>query len=342
MISRRNRYLLLGFFSVAVFLLLWFSIDYSQVKFISSSVLVEYLVLACIFSVISIILRAIGWYLVLSINNPEAFAFKEVITIFTGSLGAKYVVPGGSFTIQPIVSYYVSNSRELDSETVLARLSVADAFLLAPFFICSLFSALYLVQSELKLIHYVGIVALLVLTVMVVYYRQTLVSTLNRVLPESATFERINSLPYISVPNVKLSDIQRYLRYVTTHASSLVTQRYRLLGILLSLGIVTAVSYSLVFWASAASLGVSISIGTALLLGWGSQVGRAVPLPGGIGGVEVVGTTLILLTTSLSLGTAVLIIVLYRILTFWGIVGIGWLIVTSKELLSYREKPKLS
>lgn len=341
MISRRNRYLLLGFFSVAVFLLLWVSIDYSQVKFISSSVLVEYFILACVFSGISIVLRAVGWYLVLSISESETFSFKEVITIFTGSLGAKYVVPGGSFTIQPIVSYYVSNSRELDSETVLARLSVADSFLLAPFFAFSICSAFYLLQSELVLLHYLGIFTLVLLASVSLYYRQQLLAVLNRVLPESATFDRINSLPYISVPHMKLSDIQRYLRYVTTHASSLVTKRYRLLVFLLLLGVVVAVSYSLVFWASAVSLGASISIGTALLLGWGSQIGRAVPLPGGIGGVEVVGTTLILLTTTIPFGTAVLIVVLYRILTFWGVVGIGWLIVTSKELLSYKT-PKSS
>jgi len=343
MISKRNRYLLLGFFSLAVFLLLWVSLDYSQLQFISSTVVPQFLILAVFLSVLSIMFRAIGWYVVLSIENDTSFSFREILVVFTGSLGAKYVVPGGSFTVQPIVSYYIGDSKDVDSETILARLSIADALLLAPFFTVSFLSAIYLLQSELSYVHYVLTVCLVLIIGTSIYYRESLLSFLQKILPESISFERLNVyLPFFSVPKINISRIQRYLRYVTTHASSVITGNYTLLFGLLILGGMTAITYSLVFWTSALALGSSITIGTALLIGWGSQVGRAVPLPGGIGGVEVAGTTLILLSTEIPFGKAVLIIVLYRILTFWGVVGIGWLIVTSRELLATENKTKFS
>jgi uncharacterized membrane protein YbhN (UPF0104 family) len=232
----------------------------------------------------------------------------------------------------------MSTDQEETPETILARISLADILLLSPFFFATGVSGIYIFQSELSLIHYVGLSVLGLLFIVLYRKRSYIHRQGNHLLPSSVMFKRLNQIPFVTLPEIRLSRIRTYLRYVVENAGKVIQNHPSRLVITFVLGLLTAVCYSLVFWASAEALGASLPITTALLIGWGSQIGRGVPLPGGIGGVEVVGVTIILSLTSLSAGLAISTIVLYRILTFWSIVSIGWLIVTSKELLAEKSK----
>src|SRR5690606_38233712 len=79
------------------------------------------------------------------------------------------------------------------------------------------------------------------------------------------------------------------------------------------------------FWASLAAFGQDVAlIDHALIYLIGNAVGAMVPTPGGLGGVE--GALFLGLTSTAGVGGAVAtsVVVLFRALTYWGRIPIGW------------------
>jgi uncharacterized membrane protein YbhN (UPF0104 family) len=80
------------------------------------------------------------------------------------------------------------------------------------------------------------------------------------------------------------------------------------------------------FWAAlnAFGLGHLSLVNVALVFLAGNSAGSAVPTPGGLGGVEL-ALTLGLTTTGVGSAVATSAVLLYRVLTYWGRVPLGWI-----------------
>ncbi len=85
-----------------------------------------------------------------------------------------------------------------------------------------------------------------------------------------------------------------------------------------------------------------ISILLPLFLIPASGVARVIPLPGGLGGVEVVLGGMIIGLTGLDAGTAGGVVLLYRLLSYWGILVLGGLysmyFLDIGQLVQFRRK----
>lgn len=85
-------------------------------------------------------------------------------------------------------------------------------------------------------------------------------------------------------------------------------------------------SYLGAFWASLAAFGQSLSlIDLALIYLVANAAGAVVPSPGGLGTVELALTAALTGVGNVSPGVAASVVFLFRALTFWGRIPIGWL-----------------
>ncbi|MFH5800920.1 lysylphosphatidylglycerol synthase transmembrane domain-containing protein [Haladaptatus sp. CMAA 1911] len=106
---------------------------------------------------------------------------------------------------------------------------------------------------------------------------------------------------------------------------SLVLENRRQIGLALGWSIIGWICFCLPLYASFLALDRHVSILLPLFLIPASGVARVIPLPGGLGGVEVVLIGMIIALTGLDAGTTGGIVLLYRLLSYWGILVLGGL-----------------
>jgi len=103
------------------------------------------------------------------------------------------------------------------------------------------------------------------------------------------------------------------------------------LGMAMGGNVILTVGYGLSLWACVQALGVDIPLGTALLVYLsGNAVGSIVPTPGGLGAVEaamVAGLT----AAGVAGAVAVPAVLLFRVITFWAPIPLGWLALSSLQ-----------
>lgn len=132
----------------------------------------------------------------------------------------------------------------------------------------------------------------------------------------------------VSIPGVRkwlFNKIGPTLRNVWPRLIWVVTQPVRLVAGITGNLLVTG-GYLLAFGLTAQAFGVNLSPTTvALIYLTGNTVGAAVPTPGGIGAVEGALSTG-LRATGIATAAALSIAVVFRVLTFWVRVPVGWLI----------------
>lgn len=89
--------------------------------------------------------------------------------------------------------------------------------------------------------------------------------------------------------------------------------------------LVVTLSYLGAFWASLQAFGQSLSlIDLALIYLVANAAGAVVPSPGGLGTVELALTAALTSVGGISAGVAASVVFLFRALTFWGRIPLGW------------------
>jgi glycosyltransferase 2 family protein len=123
---------------------------------------------------------------------------------------------------------------------------------------------------------------------------------------------------------------------------SLILENRRQIGLAFGWSVVGWICFCLPLYASFLALDRHISILLPLFLIPASGVARVIPLPGGLGGVEVVLGGMIIALTGLDAGTAGGVVLLYRLLSYWGILVLGGLysmyFLDIGQLVQFRRK----
>lgn len=104
----------------------------------------------------------------------------------------------------------------------------------------------------------------------------------------------------------------------------------RALGVVLALSLAGWVLYALTLAASAAAVGVSVSLSTVAFAALVTGVLSALPLPGGVGGVEVGLVAVLAAFASVPLTAGAAAVLLFRLVSYWlvlllaGVVFVAW------------------
>lgn len=270
----------------------------------------------------SILFKSLGWKILFTIDSKKSPSLAKLYVYTLGGLGAKYIIPGGTLTVQPLISKALSDTTKYSSEDIFARITVGDFLLVLPIGIGVLFSTLYVFQTQITTTYLVLFFVLVLLLGVFYKYRITLLTHAAKIIPSMNKYssEKINITRLIH-------RIQSYLRKIFESVNQIKTKRYKLFAVFVC-GILSALFLGVTTWMSALAFGIDISVFGAIIVGLGAQGGRIVPIPGGIGSVDATGVAFLLALTTISTGTAISVILLFRIISFWSVMFVGSLIAS--------------
>lgn len=269
---------------------------------------------------VCLVARSLVWRRVLAVvDGVRSVSF--VLGLFVLATFCKYVTPYGQVAAGPGIAAIVSRRGDIRYETALATTVSADFLNYVPYYtLGGLALGSLLVGTAIPGARYVAIalgvvvVAVVVLAVSVWRYRNGV--------------ERL--LLLASRP------VRRVVAAVSTRHAGLVSRaqlRERLDGFYRTLdlvardrrGVVVALAYAHLGWVflaaplaiTAAAFGAVLPLGVAFAVVAVGKLGSVVPVPGGVGGVEVVIAGSLVLVAGVGSASAAAIAICYRFSVYW-------------------------
>lgn len=334
-----DRRLLLGFAGAgAALVLLVYAVGWDEVFSAAGDASLPIYALAFLAAAICQVFRSLVWSRLLGVvgeNIPRLL----VLRIFLTGMFLKYVTPYGQVAAGPGIAYVLSQYTHGEYESDLATVVSADFLNYVPYYTFGTVGFAYFVVQQPQLpdlgLYYVTVPLLVVAIagLLVVFWSR-------------------RGIVQRGVVGITGS-VRTLISYVSTGLAERISEeavRKRLAGFYETLDLVSkdrrsvaiAVVYAHVGWfflmlpvyIVALALGTHIPLGIAFLVVALSKVGFLVPLPGGLGGVELVLAGMITLFVGLSPATATAIAILYRLTAYWQTIALGGLCSASLSVSS--------
>lgn len=278
-----------------------------------------WLAVACLSTVICLAAWGKAWQVVLAVLDIDVPYHRLIVTYFAATF-ANYITPLGQAGGEPFIAYVLSKDTQASYEDSLASVVTADLLNLLPFFnFAALGLGFLLLRSSLNDTAEtlaIGLVALAlgVPLLMVVGWKwrngvENLVVRL--VAPLAKRTGRI------SVDGVR-HRIERFYRSLERIATEPKELLYALV-----FSYTGWVFFALPLYFAGRTLGIPIDPLLVLFIVPASTLAGMVPLPGGLGGVEVALVILLLALTPVAGGGATAIAIVYRLASYWFALAAG-------------------
>jgi uncharacterized protein (TIRG00374 family) len=274
---------------------------------------------ACASSLLCLAVWGKMWQVVLEAVGVSVTYRKVVVTFFAASF-ANYVTPMGQAGGEPLVAYVLSRDTEASYEQSLASVVITDVLRLLPFFTVAGLGLGYLFfERQLPAVVETVAVVLAVLaiglpTLMVVGWRHRL--------PVQKAFLRLLSPVARRTERFSVEGARRRIDSLYDSVE-LVADSRRALIVSVGLAYVGWVLFALPLYFSGLALDLPVSLLLVFFIVPATIVVSFTPLPGGLGAIE--GALVLLLTAlaALSAGEALAITTVYRLTSYWLVVGVG-------------------
>jgi uncharacterized protein (TIRG00374 family) len=276
---------------------------------------------ACASSLLCLAVWSKMWQVVLEAVGISVKYRKVVVTFFAASF-ANYVTPMGQAGGEPLVAYVLSRDPEASYEQSLASVVITDVLRLLPFFTVAGLGLGYLfLERQLPAVVETVAVVLAVLaiglpTLMVVGWRHRL--------PVQKAFLRLLSPVALRTERFSIEGVRRRIDSLYDSVE-LVADSRRALIVSVGLAYVGWVLFALPLYFSGLALDLPVSLLLVFFIVPATIVVSFTPLPGGLGAIE--GALVLLLTAlaTFSAGEALAITTVYRLASYWLVVGVGGL-----------------
>jgi len=263
----------------------------------------------------------------LSSTGVSASPWRTVVAYGTGTAG-KLLLPMGNAGGPALLAYAVSRDVELPYERTLAVVTVSELLtLVGTLLLAALGLAFTLAfRSTAGDVYALAVVLVAVFgavcaAVLVVATRRAFVEravgAAARLL-DRALGDRSPALRRRLEPERVRGSVRAY--YETVDA---VARRPRALGRAFLFGLAGRICFALPLSVGAFALDLRVPVLVAFLVVAASSVAAVVPLPGGLGSVELVLVGLLVSLTGLDATHAVAVVVLYRLSTYWFLALVG-------------------
>jgi uncharacterized protein (TIRG00374 family) len=310
---------LLGF-AIAILLvgLLGFVIGWEQTLRRLRTAEFEWVVLACLSTVLCLAAWTKTWQLVLGATGVSVPYRKLVVTFFAATF-ANYVTPMGQAGGEPFIAYILSRDTEATYEQSLASVVTADLIRLLPFFTVGGIGVGYLLVTA-QLSGTVERLALILVALAVVLPLTTALSWRFRVRFRGAVLwvlRPITARTRLSIESVR-DRIDRLYDSIEVIAGS-----RRRLFVSVVFAYAGWILFALPLYFAALSVDIPLSILLVCFAVPVSVIAGSTPLPGGLAAIE--GTLVVLLSVLAGLTTAdaLAVTTIYRLTSYWFVVAVG-------------------
>ena len=323
MFDRRTTVKVLAGFVVAGLLLYFFGrvIGWGKILRTLRRAQPMWLGLALLSTVISLVIWAKSWDVILCAVGVEVPFRKIVVTYFAATF-ADYATPFGKAGGGPFIAYVLAADTEANYQDSLASVVTADLINLLPFFtFAGVGTVALLVQGEIPnqaQFLVTGLGALAILLPIAIYasyrYREFVEGLVVRVArPIGRHVDRVDA-----------ESVRKRVHEFYDHVDNIATSRSQLAHTL-----VYAYGGWLFFAAplylAGRTLGLHLDPVLVLFVVPASSLAGVVPTPGGVGGVEVALVALLVALAGLQTDLAASVALVYRVASYWFALAVGGL-----------------
>ncbi|MFB9808065.1 lysylphosphatidylglycerol synthase transmembrane domain-containing protein [Haladaptatus pallidirubidus] len=264
---------------------------------------------------------------------------------YLASFFAKQIVPIGRASSPFLLAHIVSSEMSTDRDQTLGVALVIEVLNLTAALSLGVIGLVFLALRGQSLTAFIPVPSLqiailltggfLAATTTLYRYKHLLLHPLTVVGVRMFSLLRALSENRTQRLHLRIRLVQTRIRFIRTYLRlrvrsystevNLVLENRRQIALALGWSVIGWICFCLPLYASFLALNQHVSILLPLFLIPASGVARVVPLPGGLGGVEVILGAMIIVLTGVDAGTAGGVVLLYRLLSFWGILVLGWM-----------------
>jgi uncharacterized protein (TIRG00374 family) len=279
----------------------------------------RWLALGCVSTFVCLSAWGKAWQVVLDVAGIEESFRKLVVTYFAATF-ANYVTPLGQAGGEPFIAYVLSRDTEASYEDSLASVVTADLLNLLPFFTFAAVGMSWLLwQASLPTI--VRPLAAGLLAMALGIPAITMVGWRWR-RPLSRIFLRAVTPVVARVPRITIEDVTERVRDLGS-AFDRIAAEPRALARALVFSYLGWVFFALPLFFAGRTVGIPIGPLLVLFIVPASTLAGLVPSPGGLGGVELALTGLLIGLVGLSQADAYAVSLVYRIASYWFAILVG-------------------
>ncbi|WP_137287251.1 lysylphosphatidylglycerol synthase transmembrane domain-containing protein [Halorussus salinisoli] len=323
MFDRRTTVKVVAGFAVAVVLLYFFGrvIGWSQILGTLQRANLVWLGVACLSTVVSLVVWAKSWDVILCTVGIDVPFWKIVVTYFAATF-ADYATPFGKAGGGPFIAYVLAADTEANYQDSLASVVTADLLNLLPFFtFAGLGTVALLIQGEIPkqaemLVAGLGVLAILLPLVIYGSYRHRGVVERLVVKVTSPVSRYVDRVDAESIRD----RIDEFYGLVERIAGS-----RRQLGYTLVFSYVGWLFFAAPLYLAGRTLGIHLDPMLVLFVVPASSLAGIVPTPGGVGGVEFALVGLLVALTALQTDFAASVALVYRVASYWFALALGGL-----------------
>ncbi|UPW00425.1 flippase-like domain-containing protein [Halorussus gelatinilyticus] len=321
--DRRTTIKVIAGFVVAGLLLYFFGrvIGWNEIARTFRGANLIWLGVACLSTVVSLVIWAKSWDVILSTVGIEV-PFRKIITTYFAATFADYATPFGKAGGGPFIAYVLAADTEANYQDSLASVVTADLINLLPFFTFAGLGTLALLiqgevpkQAELLVAGLGGMAVVLPALIYGSYRHRNFVERLvmKVVGPVAARVERIDA------ENAR-ERIDEFYELVDRIAAS-----RRQLAKTLVYAYAGWLFFAAPLYFAALTLGIADQLTPILVLFVvpASSLAGVVPTPGGVGGVEFALVGLMVALTTLQADVAASAALVYRVASYWFALALG-------------------
>ena len=315
--GRRKVLVGFGIAIVAVYLLVM-AVGWGDVVRTLERAAFGWVAVAALSSIAGLAAWAKAWQIVLGVLSVDVTYRKLVVTYFAATF-ANYVTPFGQVGGEPFVAYVLAKDTGTSYEEGFASVVTLDLLNLVPFFSFATVGVGYLaLRTQLTataewLVLAIGAlsVAVPVLVVAGWTYRAQV----------EWGFVRLTA-PITKRTRISVEGVRARVRGFYA-AIERVAEEPRQLVRALVFSYVGWVFFALPLYFAGLAIGVPLELLLVLFVVPASTLAGLLPLPGGLGGVEVALVVLLVAMASMSASAATAASLLYRLASYWFVLGVG-------------------
>ena len=314
-----RRKVLVGFaIAIATVYLLVMAVGWDGVVRTLERAALGWVVVAALSSVVGLAAWAKAWQVVLSALAIDV-TYRKLVVTYLAATFANYVTPFGQAGGEPFIAYVLAKDTGTSYEEGLASVVTLDLLNLVPFFSFATLGVGYLaLRTQLTATAEWLVLAIGALSVAVPAL--VIAGWTYRAQVEWG-FVRLTA-PITSRTRFSVEGIRTRIRGFYG-AIERVAHEPRLLLWALVFSYVGWVFFALPLYFAGLAIGVPLELLLVLFVVPASTIAGLVPLPGGLGGVEVALVVLVVAVASVSASAATAMALLYRLASYWFIIGVG-------------------
>ena len=279
----------------------------------------RWLAAGCASTFVGLVAWGKAWQVVLEVADIDESFRKLVVTYFAATF-ANYVTPLGQAGGEPFIAYVLSRDTEASYEESLASVVTADLLNLLPFFSFAAIGMGWLLwQANLPTAARPLAMGLLALAVGVPAFTMVGWRFRTRL---AAVFLRVVAPVAKRTPRITMAGVRERLHDLGD-AFDRIASEPRALVRALVFSYIGWVFFAAPLYFAGRTVGIPIGPLLVLFIVPASTIAGIVPSPGGLGGVELALTGLLIALVGLSEADAYAVSLVYRVASYWFAILVG-------------------